>query len=306
VSIRRILLGAAAVASSLLVVSRVARIREDTDWESAERPGRIVDVDGVGIHYVEEGRGPAVVQIHGFGGHTYSFRYTIPALSADHRVVALDLKGFGYSERHADSDYSLTEQARLVTRFMDRLDIGKAVLVGHSMGGGVAMRVASMWPEKVEKLVLVASVPGEGFPTVGSRALPLIRPILPLLTRLIASRLLSATVHSSSSVTAEMRKAYLAPLRIRGSMNGLHQMMRDSRRIGPVDHERIRQPTLILRAAHDHIIPDHAIERLRQNLPHAVTVTVERAGHLLLEERPDECNAAIQSFIEGNAKGRSD
>jgi pimeloyl-ACP methyl ester carboxylesterase len=302
VSLRRILLGAAAAIGAFLVVRRLVRVREDTDWEHARRPGRIVDVDGVGMHYVEEGSGPTVLLIHGFGGHTYSFRHTIPSLSADHQAVALDLQGFGYSERPEEGDYSLTEQARLVTRFMERLGIERAVVIGHSMGGGVAMRVATTWPDRVEKLVLVASVPGEGFPTVSGRTLPLAKLILPLLTRLAASRLLSATVLDPSSVTAETREAYLAPLRIRGSMDGLYQMLRDNSRLGPVDHERIRQPTLILGGAGDRVISHRALERLRERLPHAVLVTVEGAGHLLLEERPDECNAAIRRFIDGDGE----
>src|SRR6266498_2228840 len=100
------------------------------NWRDAEVHGQIATVEGVGIHYVERGRGPdAVVLIHGFGGHTYSFRYLIPDLARYHRVVSVDLKGCGYSERPQKSDYSLSSQACLVVYLMDMLAIDQASLV---------------------------------------------------------------------------------------------------------------------------------------------------------------------------------
>jgi pimeloyl-ACP methyl ester carboxylesterase len=115
-----------------------------------------VEVDGVPIHYVEAGQGKAVLLIHGLGASTFSFRHTIPELAQRYRVIALDLKGFGYSAR-PQSDYSLTAQAALVRQVMDRLGVERAAVVGHSMGGAVAMRLALGYPERVSRLVLVAS-----------------------------------------------------------------------------------------------------------------------------------------------------
>jgi alpha-beta hydrolase superfamily lysophospholipase len=85
--------------------------REDTEWKEAVRPGKVVAVDGVAIHYVDSGSGPVIIMIHGFGGHTFSFRYQMADLAGEYRTVAIDLKGFGYSERpgHEQGDYSLTE-----------------------------------------------------------------------------------------------------------------------------------------------------------------------------------------------------
>src|SRR3990172_12332306 len=131
---------------------------EDLEPESAGAPGMFVDIDGVRVHYVEAGRGDPVVLIHGWNGSTFSYRHTIPELAQNHRVVALDLLGFGYSGRPARADYSVTAQVRLVAGLMDRLDIPSAVVAGHSMGGGIAMRLALSHPERVERLVLVDSV----------------------------------------------------------------------------------------------------------------------------------------------------
>src|SRR6202158_5614691 len=154
-------LGACASAVTGFVSLRwLTRSREDTRWEDARPPGKLLDVNGVAVHYVKSGGGPAIVVVHGFGGSTFSFRYQMAELSRDHRCVAIDLKGFGYSQRPEGGDYSLTGQAGLVLQAMDLLGIDRCVLMGHSMGGDVSMRIATIAPERIEKLILAASATG--------------------------------------------------------------------------------------------------------------------------------------------------
>ena len=76
---------------------RRSGLREDLEWAEVSKPGKVIEIDGYGVHYVEAGEGPAIVLVHGFGGNTYNFRDQIPVLARSHRVVAVDLKGFGYS-----------------------------------------------------------------------------------------------------------------------------------------------------------------------------------------------------------------
>ncbi len=205
----------AAVGGAVAAVAALRWLRrrkEDIDWRSARPPGAIVDVDGVPIHYIERGSGPAAaVLIHGFLGHTYSFRYLIPELAKDRRVVAVDLKGSGYSGRPQKGDYSLTEQARLVIRLMDKLGIDRASFVGHSLGGEVAMRLAANWPERVEKLVLAASVSGDRIPSLP--VTPLIKPILWLIGRLFGRRIFRRQFYDPRKATKEVLEAYRRPLR---------------------------------------------------------------------------------------------
>lgn len=285
----------AALVAVLLVVSRLLARRERVAWENAAKPGNVVDVAGAPIHYVDEGSGATVVLIHGFGGHTFSYRYQIADLSRDHRVVALDLLGYGYSGRTTDADYSLTAQADRVLGLMDALGIERASLVGHSMGGAVAMRVAAGHPERVDRLALVASVSGDAAPRF--RGLRAIRPLLPLLTHIAVDRILRASYSDPSKITAEVRDAYTDPMRIRGSMDGLHRMMTDGRRDEAIEYERITQPTLILWADDERLLPAFMLDRLRQRLPGADVVTVIAAGHQLLEEQPSACNRVLREFL---------
>jgi pimeloyl-ACP methyl ester carboxylesterase len=276
------------------------RPREDTRWEDAKRPGKLLDIDGVKIHYVERGVGPAIVMIHGFGGATFSFRYQMAELSRDHRCVAIDLKGFGFSQRPHGGDYSLTGQALLVLRAMDLLGIDRCVLMGHSMGGDVSMRIATIAPERIEKLILAASA--TGMKVWVMPRLPFLRPFLQLTVRASLGRYRKKLFYDIKAIDADqVFQGYLATARIMGSFNTIWEMWDGIRRDKPIDYKRIKMPTLILWAERERIIPfpGFALRWLRKKLPHAEVVTVPRTGHLLLEERPDACSAAIRRFLAG-------
>ena len=290
----------AAVSAALALIGRLIRRRETLDWRDAAVPGKVADIDGVGIHYIDQGKGPAVLLIHGFGGHTFSFRDTIPALAADHRVIAVDLMGFGYSERPANADYSLTAHATRVLRLMDHLGIDRAAAVGHSMGGEVVMRMASMAPDRIARLVLAASVSGDRLPSLP--VTPLVKPFLPAMTRFTSLITLRRSVHDPSHFTPEVREAYLAPMRLKGSMDGLYQILHDGRSDKKIDYSRITQPVLVLWAEEEKIVPGVALRKIREHLPQSEVVTINNAGHLLLEEQPEACNAVIRRFLSSSAE----
>ena len=290
----------ALVSAALAVISRLITRRETIDWRDAQVDGKIAEIDGVGLHYLDRGSGPAVLLVHGFGGHTFSFRHTIPALEREYRVIAVDLMGFGFSERPADADYSLAAHATRVLGLLDYLGIEKAAAVGHSMGGEVVMRMAAIAPDRIARLVLAGSVSGDRVPTLPTT--PLIKPFLPAMARLTSRLMLKRSVDDPSVITPEMREGYLAPMRIKGSMDGLYKILRDGRGDGKIDFDRITQPVIILWAENERIVPGVALSRLRKRFPDAEVVIVEDAGHLLLEEQPAACNAAILKFFASPSK----
>ncbi|MBI3042899.1 MAG: alpha/beta fold hydrolase [Betaproteobacteria bacterium] len=105
-------------------------------------PGQTADLDGVAVNYTSNVKDPedvTLILIHGFGASLESWHGVHPALSAQFPVVRLDLKGHGFSSKPKHDKYSLDEQARLVTAFINKLGLKRVVLVGHSFGGGVAL-----------------------------------------------------------------------------------------------------------------------------------------------------------------------
>ncbi len=126
--------------------------------------GRRIDANGVGTNYLEAGDGSPVVLVHGSGPGVSAFanwRLTIPALSAEHRVLAPDMAGFGFSDK--PGQYGMERWLDQLDGFLTALGLAKVSLVGNSFGGGLALAFAARWPERVDKLVLMGSV-GISFP----------------------------------------------------------------------------------------------------------------------------------------------
>jgi pimeloyl-ACP methyl ester carboxylesterase len=118
------------------------------------------EVDGLSLHYLVEGRGPAVILLHGLGGFAASWRHNIAPLSSRATVYAVDLPGFGRSAKPRGR-YDLGYFARALHGFLDALGLSQAALVGHSLGGAVAVTYALTHPARVERLALLgAIVPG--------------------------------------------------------------------------------------------------------------------------------------------------
>ena len=295
--LKRALIGGAIAAGLGAVAAGRLGLREDLDWESVEKPGRLIDIDGYRLHYVDAGAGPAILLVHGFGGNTYQFRYQIAPLSAAHRVVAVDLKGFGYSERSATTALSMTDQAAMLAALLDRLGIDHATVVGHSMGGGVVQRFACAHAQRVDALVLASSINLAHHIPRFRAPRALLRPVLPVLAGFAASRLLTTSVYDSASITPEVREEYLRPARIKGSMDGLLKMMRDRAHDRPVDVSRIRVPVMLLWGAHDRVVPLKVAHEIRARIPHARLVVIERAGHLLFDEQPEEVTRTLLDFV---------
>ena len=184
-------IAAAIVAAVLLVATYFSWIsrRIARDAERAVPPrGRFVTVDGCDIHYVEQGEGRPILMIHGLGGTLHHMRRPLmEAFGSGYRLIALDRPGSGYSTRPGRFDGRLTEQARLVAGFIDALGLERPLLVGHSLGGAVALATALDYPDKVAGLALIAPLTRHE-DQVAPQFRPLdIRP--PLLRRIVSETL---------------------------------------------------------------------------------------------------------------------
>ncbi len=213
--------------------------------------------------------------------------------------MAIDLKGFGYSERPDGGDYSLTAQARLILGAMDALGIGKATLIGQSMGGEVVMRIAEMAPERVERIILAASVPGRKTPI--APRLPFMRRLVGPIARLLAERSWKRLFYDKNRADLEqIRAEYQKPARIYGTTRTFWEMWEGIRHDERIDFAQLTQPVLILWAEKEQILPlpGRALRWLQAQLAHAVTEHIPMSGHMLLEERPVVVNAAIRRFLD--------
>jgi pimeloyl-ACP methyl ester carboxylesterase len=197
------LIGASALGAGGLGLSlyseRVARAAE----RLVPQDGRHLQVEGAKLHYVDRGSGPAIVMIHGLGGQLRNFSYGMLApLAADHRVILIDRPGSGYSRADDDGEPGIGAQAAILGRFIDLLGIERPLVVGHSLGGALALSLAIQRPELVHGLALIAPLtqPQDDVPEAfkGLAAIPagvrrlFAQTIATPLSRLTAERTLAA------------------------------------------------------------------------------------------------------------------
>ena len=280
---------------------REIRRYESLDLSEVEKPGRIVSIDGVGIHYLEAGEGPALVLIHGLGASTFTFQRVVPELARRFRVVALDLKGFGFSDR-PDGDYTLTAQADLIRQLMDQLGIERASVLGHSMGGAVAMRLALAYPERVERLILASSASDLelgrriwGAALLG-RLLPLVAPFT-LHNRRFRELSLKSGFYDPEHCTEQIIDGYMLPGRVRGYLRALGNTMAHWRRDPPLRPADITHPTLVLWGEGDRLLPPSRGERLQRLISGSRLEVIRGGGHLFLQEEPELSLRLIEDFL---------
>jgi pimeloyl-ACP methyl ester carboxylesterase len=144
----------AAILSGLVIFTAVTARRVE---QALPPRGQFIEVSGARIHYLDKGTGRPIVIIHGLGGQMGNFTYALlDRLTDEFRVILMDRPGSGYSRRAPGATGRLTEQASIVAEFIRKLDLQRPLLVGHSLGGAVALEVALDHPEVVNGLALVA------------------------------------------------------------------------------------------------------------------------------------------------------
>ncbi len=265
----------------------------------------------VNLYYEETGKGPPVLLLHGFGASTFTWRHVVPDLAQTHRVIAVDLKGFGQSDKPFDERYSVSDQAELVAQLIEDKDLRDLTVVGHSFGGGVALRLAldanARLGGRISRLVLLDSIAYQQQIPVFFRLLdvPLVsqvgvRMVPPSVQTRVA---LQIAYHDDSKIDPEEVEIYAAPLK---TAAGKHAIVQSARQIVPNGlselserYSSIKIPTLILWCDHDRIVPLEIGIKLRRTLPNSTLRLVEGCGHMPQEEQPKATLELLKGFIGG-------
>jgi pimeloyl-ACP methyl ester carboxylesterase len=269
--------------------------------------GRLMEIEGQRVSVERSGQGEPLVLLHGFGESTLSFAAVMPELARRFTVVAIDLNGFGFTERpRAPESYTLAGQERLVLAVLDRLRLPKVRLAGHSYGGGIALFLAARHPERVDRLLLVDNTLPSYASERRSRFLRwkwmarIAAHTYALTDRRIASGLVEA-YYDDSLVTRDLVRAYADRLRIEGVSDAFFGL------VGPsaeppfeLDLATVRMPTLVVWGAEDELIHAAGAAERAKLLPAGRFVALPACGHSPMEECPRAFLDASLPFLESD------
>jgi pimeloyl-ACP methyl ester carboxylesterase len=307
----------AAVAVKMLTRAKTVRWDDVAGKVAHSENSHFTNVDGCHVHFQQFGEdsNPTILLIHGFTASTYVWKTMAPLLAdAGYNVIAIDLIGFGYSEKPRWFEYSIESQARMVSRFMNRLGIGRATVVGSSYGGAVAATLALDYPERVEKLVLVDAVCNDGpknhplmrlagFPGIGEVLTPFILDSKAFARKRMYSTLAPA---NHSLITQERVDSVVRPL---SSADAHHSVLASSRNWHADRIERdanlINQPTLIIWGEQDTVVPIRDGASLHHSILNSRFIVLPNCGHVPQEEKSELFGELVVEFCR-DKNGRID
>lgn len=280
--------------------------------ELTDSDSRFAQVNGLDVHYKESGSGePTLILLHGFGASLFSWREVLAPLAQSSRVIAYDRPAFGLTDRpmpgewQAVNPYSTRGNLELLMGLMDSLGVEKAVLVGNSAGGTLAVQAAMQYPQRVEALILVnPALQGGGSPLNRFRAFfdtPQMEFIGIQGARAIQTQgedLITAAWHDPEKITESVREGYRKPLQLDNWDRALWEFTKASE---PQDLSgalsQLEMPVLLLAGDDDRIIPTAQTIAAADQAKNVQLKIFTACGHVPQEECPQPFLQAVDAFI---------
>jgi pimeloyl-ACP methyl ester carboxylesterase len=277
----------------------------------APAPSQFMEIQGMPVHYRDQGKGMPVVLLHGLASSLHTWEGWVAALKPDYRIITVDLPGWGLTGPDPQKRYRIEDQVAFLAAFLDSLGIDKCVIGGNSMGGWFSWNFALAQPERLYGLILVDAA---GVPS-GSSAAPRKRPAYFKLTE---SRFFEAYVQRATPrflYKSMLKQVYVDDDKVdRALVNRYyHLMRREGNRQAFLDRAKQRSPTagkfdllaelqlptLILWGEQDSWIPPQHGEVFQQNITASILVKFPHLGHVPMEEDPENTVVPVKLFLEG-------
>lgn len=260
--------------------------------------------DGMTLTYRELGAGPPVVLLHGWPTSSFLWRNVMPALARDNCVLAVDLPGFGGSDKPVDRRYTFDLFERALDGFFDKLEVDELGIAGHDLGGPIAVHWALRNPGRLTRLALLNTLLYPEFhPSVAEFVGALSTPDPHLTTRDGLAEIMRLGLADDSALTDEVLAGVREPFR---DPDARHALAAAGIGLSPRGFAEIAEklPTLdipvrLIYGERDRILPDVAdtMARLRRDLPHAEPTALPDCGHFLQEEAPDLVGELLAEFF---------
>jgi 2-hydroxymuconate-semialdehyde hydrolase len=271
--------------------------------------GEIVDLGGARLYYYAagtRGAGEPVIFLHGFPTSSHLWRDVVPLVPEGHRVVVVDLLGYGRSDKPLGRDVGLKGHGERVLELMETLRIERAAIVGHDAGGGIAQWLAVRHPTRVARLCLINSVAYEEWPT---REVRMAKASLPLTRHLPATWILGILRTDLARGYAEQERGlhsidqYVRPF---ATPEGRDVLVEHLLALDPTETvalaprlKGIVAPTAIVWGAHDPFLDPSIGRRLQQDIPNSTLDVIPDVRHFTPEEAPETVGGVIARWLQG-------
>jgi pimeloyl-ACP methyl ester carboxylesterase len=315
-SLRRILLISIVIILAVLLVGPfLIPVPPLTDTLPAEQladsDSRFIEIEGLRVHYKTAGVGePTLILLHGFGSSLFSWREVMAPLTGLGTVFAYDRPAFGLTERPLKwqglNPYSSEYQPQLLIGLLDALHVEKAILIGNSAGGSIAMQTALLYPQRVIALVLVDAAVYEGGSNPITHLLyqtPQTSHLGILLARNIKTwgmDMLQTAWHDPTKITPDVMAGYTKPLQAKNWDRALWEIFRAGQPGDLANHlNGSTLPILIITGDDDHIVPTEHSILLAREIPNAELSIIPNCGHVPHEECPQAFLKTTVDFLKG-------
>ncbi len=285
-----------------------------SEQEFVDPDSQFIEINGVNIHYKEAGAGERTfILLHPFGGSTYSWREVMDEFAKYGRVIAYDRPAFGLTERPLpgeweENPYGMKANVEILRELLDSMGVEKAVLVGNSAGGGVAVAFALEYPERIDELILVdPGVGGGRGPQFPAWALPVMwtpqmRHLGPLMMRDYQEslpRTLERGWFDQTKLTNEIRERHLQILKTANWDKAFYELT-----FAPAYPElrpllpNLTVPVLVVAGQEDRLIRSWYFEAVATEIPEATLNLIPQCGHMPQEECPTEFMEVVLKYLQ--------
>ncbi len=267
-------------------------------------------VENLNIHYLIAGQGEPILLLHGWPTSSYLWRNIMPQLSEKYQVIAIDLPGFGGSDKRLDDSFSFKYFNRIISGFLDNLGIQKITLGVHDLGGPLGLYWMTQHMDRVKSLVLLNTLVYPEF----SWAVKLfgLSTFLPGIKNLLSSsagikKVIYFGVNQKHQLSDEVIQNYQAPFK---DSNSRKVLLKSVQRLSPKGFQEIAQklPSFegavqIIYGEKDKILPHvkKTMQRVKKDLPQSTVVALPNCGHFIQEESPEQISQVIWDFMNRNS-----
>lgn len=260
-----------------------------------------VQVQGMNVHYRDQGSGPTLVLLHGTSSSLHTWDGWVKHLNHDFRLVRLDLPGFGLTGPHPQGDYSLAAYSEFLHAFAKRLKLNKFHIAGNSLGGAIAVQYTLDHGPNIQKLILIdpAGLPQKNLDSVlNLTRLPGSNIVMQIITpRFLFHQALEDVYADDSKISEALVDRYFQLTLRKGNRRALVQRMNTGIEDLGFRLKQIHQPTLLLWGRQDNWIPPAHALRFHERLATSKVIIYDNAGHLPMEELPRQSATDAHRFL---------